>query len=78
MPNGLQAQLTSLDQTLRLLVCTFKGNPAPVDPANYPGIRYLRHATDGHVGNTTNADVLQALNDAKQLVIELRSAGVQV
>jgi len=78
MPSGLQAQLTSLDGALRSLVCTFRGRPAPVDPANYPGIRYLRHANDGHVGHTTDADVVQALNDARQLVNELRSAGVQV
>jgi len=78
IPSGLQAQLTSLDSSLRLLICTDRGSAIPLNPAKYPGIRYLRHANDGHVGGTQNADVIQALRDAKQLVTELRSAGVQV
>jgi len=79
VPSGLQAQLTSLGKALRLLICTFQGKATPVNPANYPGIRYLRHATDGHVGQSTrNADIVQALNDEKQLIAELKRAGVQV
>jgi hypothetical protein len=78
MPNGLQAQLTSLDGSLRLLICTYKGSPVPVTAANYPTMRYLRHASDGHMGQTKDADIVQALNDAQQLLIELKRAGVEV
>ena len=72
----LDAQLATLQKSLSALICTFKGVGAPLDPAKYPGLRYLRLDADGSVGGTADADVVQALADATQLVEELRMIGV--
>ncbi len=50
MSAGLQTELTNLDAALRALVCTYRGSAAPVNPAKYPDIRYIRHEKDGFVG----------------------------
>ena len=76
VPSGLQSQLTALDTSLRALICTFHGARVQVNPAVYPGIRYLRHVKDGFAGDSSDADIAQALSDCRQLVEELKLAGV--
>jgi hypothetical protein len=78
LPSGLQSQLTVLDASLRVLICTFHGSRAPVNPAFYPGIRYLRHEKDGFTGDSSDASILQALRDAEQLANELKRAGIAI
>jgi hypothetical protein len=78
VPSGLSAQLTALDKALGALACTFHNAPAPVDPKQYRGLRYLRLARDGFIGGSTDADVNQALADARAFVAELGKAGVAV
>jgi hypothetical protein len=78
MPPGLSAQLTGLTACLGLLFCTSQqGLQVPVDSAKYPGLRYIRHDRD-FPGATNEANVKQALDAARQLVQELRLAGVEL
>lgn len=78
MPAGLSAQLTGLTACLGSLLCTsLQGTQVPVDPANYPVIRYVRHDKD-FPGSTTENLVQQALAAARQLVQELRIAVVDL
>jgi hypothetical protein len=49
-----------------------------VAPANYPGLRYVRHAQDGFSPGTTREELAQALRDAQQLVDELKKVGLAV
>lgn len=78
MAANLQAALNAFEGSLKALCCTYKGNNAPIDPKNYPGLRYLRSAKDGFAGGSPDADVLQALNDAEQLVDELKRIGIVI
>ena len=76
--SGLQAQLTTLERLLKALYCTHRGARTPLDPAQYPSLRYLRHEKDGFLGDSSDADIRAALVAAEQLVKELANAGVSV
>jgi hypothetical protein len=78
MSPGLSTQLTGLTACLGVLLCTsLQGLQVPIDPANYPGLRYIRHDRD-FPGASSETSVKQALDTARQLVQELRLAGVEI
>lgn len=75
---GLSAQLTTLQRTLGILVCTdLRGSRSSVDPTKYPDLRYLRHEVD-YPGDSKPTDILDALDAARQVVRELKTAGVNL
>lgn len=68
-----------LGTVLASLWCEKKGGgSAPVSAANYPTIRYLRHASDflGSSDSTPDTDLLDLKNAVNDLVNELRREGV--
>ncbi len=75
---ALQATLTNLTKAIGGLQCTYKGQGAPVSPAIYPGIRYVRHQADWGGSGTSDQDLEHALRQANAFVEELRRSGVSI
>ena len=77
--SNLQGVLNALEGTLKKLRCTHKnGTGVHTNLKKYPDLRYLRLTKDGFADGSHEADIMAALADAKQLVNELKLAGVHI
>jgi hypothetical protein len=75
---GLTALGAQLGLELAAILCTkTSGNSAPIQPSNYPELRYARHDSD-YNGGTTNMHLLNLVKVIEDIIVQLRAKGVAI
>jgi hypothetical protein len=75
---GLTALGAQLRVALAAVPCTANsGNAASVRPDKYPELRYALHAND-HAGGITDANLLELVTVAEDIIEQLRNKGVAI